>query len=1279
MAPRAWIILAATALAATLLGATLFFGGERVELGPDGGPVDPSDANLTEDDLLNRQPTDRIGAIDRGVWTSEEGTGPDAQRTFVTWARAEPEPDGRSSVTDPEATVFFGRERALKITADRGHFVAPDNKLRNGLFEGNVTVTYIELSEAIRLDDPGAALDLATDRDVVIRCFLDGPTTFSLEFGEVRCSDGEVQVTGPDTEFLGRGLVLRFNSRRERIEELTITQGRELRFRAEAFADAEADAVANQDEVDSGAKSAPATDPTTARTSPQAQSVTARGPRPANANAEAAETHTDDGQPDQYYTCLFDSGVVVKQTAEGSRMTGQQLALTFSLKTSGDAPTLSDADTQSPVVDPQAQTDDAKLDALAARMQAAEPGSASQAVGYGLSLASNTSEDAASDPPRGADSPTERQDARPGLSPRGLPESLRAGRSLYERSDRDVVVTWSGQMVLRPHDVKPTELAGPEDTLLVLRGAPGAPARAELGDATAQGAEVRYLRSAGEAAVLSGPETQAELESPEMGRITGREMRLNSARRSAVVLGPARLVTRDNPDAGAASSADDSGDGMSGDDLNVTWRDRLTLSFYPADAAEDGGEPNPGDLGGPRLAEFEGQVRVAHPDLDLRSEALALRFDDGPDAAASVRRIDATGAVNAKLRSNDGLGVMTGDARPTGMSEASEDPDQAPQEIGIAGRSLRIDLLPDGAGGVGPRRVEALGRVTLTQGQDSLQAEEVELQLEPRPAEPVPESEVAAASADAPSEAIATRPAEGSFARGGEATAEGSTIPAESEATEPEPESPEYAVVGFAARRNVVVRQADPPTEVRSELLIAEPEQGRLTLQGRADAPAMLRRDRSVLEGEFIVLDDNAQSAEVQGPGAFTSRAEGEGPDSRIRIRWTRSMSLDGVAGRALFLGSIDASTVSLEEQTLITAEELDVRFDPDALGSSEGDALFAVDAPADTDGQVPADSPGALAVRQATARGDAVFRSRSVDPARGGALLTRLQLESQTLVFENRPDDPQRQGVFVPEAGRMLVEDYRTDEAEPAEPEPNQAQAEPDGPDADAAPAQAEAQVEPEDRAPRRDRVGAGAVFEPLEGEQAGQAEPQAAPEPDAPALVDAPANEAANPAGLGDASGRGQTLFVWDERMTLDAWANDAVFVGAVRVVHRPAPSADPSAEPPRPARLLAQRLTADLSATGGLGAWVEGEAAAAEIQSIEAQGEVALEYETRSATADFLEYVHATRMAELWARPQRQVRVREAGRPTDLLAQRVVWDLERNEIEATDVEGSVAPIGR
>ncbi|MEM6748987.1 MAG: hypothetical protein AAF612_00815 [Planctomycetota bacterium] len=1229
MAKRGWIIVAATAFAAALLAATLFFGGERASLGVDRPAVDPSDPTLDPNALQNRQMADRIGAIDRGVWTSEEGTGPDAQRTFVTWARAQPERNGRSRVTEPEATVFFGRQRAVKITAQRGFFVAPDNKLRNGLFEGDVTVTYIEVDQAVRLENPRAALDLGSDRDVVVRCFLGAPTSFDVEFGEVRCSDGEVQVTGPDAEFLGRGLVLKFNNVRERIEELRITEGRELRFQAASFDDEPPPAQAGDD-----AAGEPSATPGAAPN----RSAEAPTPRVAASDAPNTDGTTGPARQAQYYTCQFsaaqrnsaqpDAHVVVEHSAEGGLLTGQELALTFSLGAAGDSQSLTDAHKTPPRAAhiPPAPASQHQL--VQAVYQPA------QAPGYGLQRTSDT-----------VDLPS----AGAPATSRGIPEPLRARRSLFQRSDRDVVVTWSGPMVLKPHDGRPRELAGPDDAKLVLRGAP---ARAQLGEAEAQGAEVSYLRSRGEAVVKSGPGAAAQLESPEMGRVTGREMRLDTSRRSAVVLGPGRLAETSLDTDPSAPPGPQRG-------LRLAWRDRLNLSFYPGDDVDPDGDPNPGQLGGPRLAEFEGEVRVDHPELDLQAEALALHFADGPDAGESVRRIDASGQVNATLRSGEGFGPLQGVAVDGQPASTSEEPRQ---DIGVAGRSLRVDLEPDGVGGVGPHRVEALGDVTLTQGEDSLQAQEVRMQFEPRPADAPQDPPSTQPANTQPQAAPATAPATQPVTGGD------NTAAADGPQADP-PEAPEYVVVGFTARRDVVVRQADPPTEVRAEILIAEPDDGRLSLQGRPGAPASLLRNNAILEGELLVLDDQAQSAEVEGPGAFTARADPQEPDARIQIRWTRSMALDGVAGRARFFGQVDASTVAPDEQTRVTADELDVLFDPEALEETE----TLADEPGEQSGE---DSAGALAVRKATARGDARFQSRTVDPDQGGLLLTRLRMESSTLVFENQPHDPDRQRVFAPDAGTLLIEDYRTDE------DPAGSPADPEADAADPAPAAPAGPSGPGDRTDRQpDRVGAGAV--------SGPPEPAPKPNPDAraePEPQPTPPTETAKPdgeeddntLGLADGSGRGQTLFVWDQRMELDAWGNDAVFEGKVRVVHRPAPPVgQENAAPPQTARLLAERLEADLTSTGGLGAWVDGDSEAAEIEAITAQGDVSLDHEQRSAAADFLKYVHADRTAELWALPTGRVRVREVGRPTDLFFQRIIWDLENNTVLAKDASGVVAPI--
>jgi len=221
-----------------------------------------------------------------------------------------PLPQGVMKVEGPMARIHLKRnQRVIQVKAERGTFVAPDNRPRSGQFEGDVLLTLFESPEGERIsflpDSPHAQMRLLL-RD----------TSFNLDLGEIR-SAGRVHAISREFEFEGEELDLIYNELQQRIDRLEIARGKQLRIRRDIQR-------ASDEDVD--------------------ESV---------GGTAGPDDKADDDRPDQYYSVDFKKQVVVLN--DGNRINGETLNVLFGVKLSA-----SDQSDDTSSVDSSASTADAE-------------------------------------------------------------------------------------------------------------------------------------------------------------------------------------------------------------------------------------------------------------------------------------------------------------------------------------------------------------------------------------------------------------------------------------------------------------------------------------------------------------------------------------------------------------------------------------------------------------------------------------------------------------------------------------------------------------------------------------------------------------------------------------------------------------------------------------------------------------------------------------------------------------------------------------------------------
>ena len=1231
--------LAAAVLAVTLLAPTP----ETEPSGDEPGTTDPLDVNMSlrlgEDNPFSGIPIERV---DRGSFTRVDA----GKVVRVTWDRATPLSKGVSEVTEPRARMFFEGGRAMQVTADEGRFVAPDRQPQSGLFRGNVVITLVD-------GEPGEDIDFDRDAEVEMRVFIDGEARFDLVLNQIETAD-RVHLTGPRVEFFGTGLELSYNQRRNRLGRLDVTFGEVLRLKPEPTAEPQP----SPPTPPSSPSSASATTPPNTDNAAADRADTREAPEDAGApSAEPnALAEASDEPPEEvtFYRARFENNVWITAPAEDAELTGDAFELVFAM-TGGALPSGGVTDARprplSPKVkrarnataltaDPSPSQDDARTNADASRHWA-YPGP-----------------DSAS----GSAAPF----AEPGRSQRD------ADRSLFVAGEDDLIVRWSGRMRVLPigtlhedgegvtrsnplaaeaaeaaeaadvadvaeaaeHHGRDEEdladLAGPDDVLMRVTGDP-ALIESTDGRRIAAG-EIEYVGSTGRVRAWQRASMPVRLRSDDMGALRGTRLTWLPRQHRAEIVGPGELRREEVP-AAAEDAADEN---------------RAAENAAAGDADADDQQP--------LLTAREGLAAAWR-------DRLVLRFAAGAQEQTSP---DAPTPPDASENYDTGVGELRSAEMPASLASAEFHGDVrvTHPRLRLDARWVRLDFAPftnaDEEAAESPERDKTtLPRRLVAEGAADLQLLAdtpgesarvrggeiaIDLETDDGTTDTLRPSRLLATSAAVIERDGATLAAERVDARfmrasrSGDATAD-ATPDSAGQDDAPRAENADLAGGDLAlsdlhAQGNVQLEDPERGLVLTGQRLEVDPAAETSQLFGGDDSPAVARRDDGFITGERLVLNQHTQTIRVPGAGSFEALLDPDARDQTLNIDWSRSMRFRHGTGLAEFHGNVRALAIGRREVTELTSDSLSAQLDigpasreANADENAAPDAAKSAAAP-DTETRrepISEEQPHAAASGNLEPSADepAIAKVKRVT-ARGDALLKARVFATDPL---GRPRTRLRmQGPIInfenlPEENREQV------------------------------------QV-----------IGEGSMqFEDYRTADARPAD--------------------ARPAGseeenrLAGVTGRGATLLLWEDRLTLDAAANDLIAEGGVTLLHRPAGaapgeiSAKDEADDAGMLQLDAQRLVADLAETGGLGVWLGDASPAPDLEAIDADRDVRVVRNGNTILADHLRYTRQSDAIRFTADPDSFVRIQREGAARTPRARTVIYHLTEDRLQAFDIVGGAA----
>lgn len=196
-------------------------------------PTDPSDIPNLED--LEQGASMFVTIVDRDDPTRIAGT--------LEADQFEPIGGGQRRLVNPDAWIFMRDGRRVHITADDGLVMMPDPNQApdSGTLEGNVTINAYDAP--VNPTDPlAAAMGIkAADHELPsVTARFDKPVEFERRYQRLT-SSGRFVIDAPALNFIGHNLTVMLNEVKGRIELIDIRRGEQLILRPSAQASANKD------------------------------------------------------------------------------------------------------------------------------------------------------------------------------------------------------------------------------------------------------------------------------------------------------------------------------------------------------------------------------------------------------------------------------------------------------------------------------------------------------------------------------------------------------------------------------------------------------------------------------------------------------------------------------------------------------------------------------------------------------------------------------------------------------------------------------------------------------------------------------------------------------------------------------------------------------------------------------------------------------------------------------------------------------------------------------
>lgn len=824
-------------------------------------------------------------------------------------------------------------------------------------------------------------------------------------------------------------------------------------------------------------------------------------------------------------------------------------------------------------------------------------------------------------------------DATPQTQP--TPDAESQVAEVDDPSD-DILITWTGPMLMLPVESKPEMLADARDVFMQITGTPMKilPPSGDVITAS----NIDYLHSLSRVRVKSNETYPLLIDSPQIGGlITGKNFELFLDKGLGILQGAgemrglSRTILSDTKPSDTLPKDKSLTPGTS-----IHWQDRVELVFYPNE--QKSGDKIKTDFDALKTITFRGDVKVEHDEFDVASDLITIRMTkpvkDKHKQEADV--IEAAGDVSLRTHSTD--------------------PDR---QLALHAEKANIYFVPDNKGKMQPDKLTASDNVVIRRPDQVIWADSLLVEL--GHGDPVVVA-IAGESAENPAN-----------------TGENAQTPVDALDTmlaweEKEKPIPTVTAVKPDGTIPVVVEAVDKPADenkndklylkkvtvegdVRARLInkgqpvyafahrIAGDEH-QVELFGNDKRPTQVVHDAGILSGDHIVYTHADQNLHVIGKGTMsylnkpmedkpkdqatsnnitkpkanldvttiselnvdgsqtsssTNTNTGANDDAakaadsnaqpalpslepaKVNVTWRDNMHYNHQTQQAHFLGVVVLTASRTDAATTVKGDDIRVLFNrfirEDAkVGMLDTPVLPKVN----EDGLVSTNSlRGGREVRMVNIKGNAEFLEETWAPLAEGSTINVNDRADRTLLTRLRIAgdtmvfDAVPETITIPGAGTLLHEDHR-----------------------------------PKSKSSNKDDV---------------------------------------------QFTGRGQTLFRWKDQFLLDIAHNDMIMKDYVQMLHIPEDSDNG-------VQLDCRTFLADMEATGGLGTWLSGNPPTPDLKVVQASRDVRINSDNRQITTDRATYIHNVRKVKLQADENKLTRITtQSG--TSAGAELIVWALDTN----------------
>ena len=285
---------------------------------------------------------------------------------------------------------------------------------------------------------------------------------------------------------------------------------------------------------------------------------------------------------------------------------------------------------------------------------------------------------------------------------------MQPGATESARSDinNDMVIKWSGQLVIAPHDNRSPPMTNADDMLFRLEGTP-LHVRTTSGERV-EAVQLAYQTHSKKTTIRGSTVNPLHVISPNLGKLTVPLLEIDQQYGIGRFSGPGQLHTLSDWPTTDRSELGGPPDMPSPiiENMIVSWKQGVDLTFYHEDPLAASNAMGLVKLPPLRSASFQGQVHVQHDSMNIAADRIGIGLAKSAAGKPQVQTMTAQGHV---------------------MVDTAGDNKQMP--LSVQADEVTVSLERADNGDFRPNRMHAQGHVKLDQQDKTMQTEWLDVEL----------------------------------------------------------------------------------------------------------------------------------------------------------------------------------------------------------------------------------------------------------------------------------------------------------------------------------------------------------------------------------------------------------------------------------------------------------------------------------------------------------------------------------------------------------------------